>query len=171
MEELTIATIPDERIEARIYLIRGKKVMLDRDLSALYGVATKVLKQAVKRNLERFPEDFMFELSLNEAKSLRSQFVTLNQGEHIKYAPYAFTELGVAMLSSVLKSERAVLVNIQIMRTFVKLRDILAHHDNLHLKFEDMEKRYDKQFRVVFDALRRLITEEDDQKPEIGFRE
>jgi hypothetical protein len=185
MEKITPTSIPEERIEAKIYFIRGKKVMLDRDLALLYGVTTKALNQAVKRNLERFPEDFMFKLALNEAPNLRSQFVTssftthgdvprsqfvtLESGKNIKYAPYAFTELGVAMLSSVLRSRQAIAVNIQIMRTFAKLREILANHESLRLKLEDMEKRYDEQFRSVFDALRRLIAEDEEPKNEIGF--
>jgi hypothetical protein len=187
MEELMQVSIPEERIEAKIYLMRGKKVMLDRDLAMLYGVTTGALNQAVKRNIERFPEDFMFKLELSEASNLKSQFVTssfttrkdssrsqiviLNRGENIKYAPIAFTELGVAMLSSVLKSPRAIAVNIQIMRTFAKLREILANHESLRLKLEEMEKRYDEQFRSVFDALRRLIAEDEEPKSEIGFHE
>ncbi len=172
MEEIIQTSIPEERIEAKIYLIRGKKVMLDRDLALLYGVTTKVLNQAVKRNIERFPDDFMFNLSLNEAPNLKSQIVTSNSGHGGRRKPtFAFTELGVAMLSSVLKSPRAIAVNIQIMRTFAKLRDILANHESLRLKLEDMEKRYDEQFRSVFDALRRLIAEDEEPKPEIGFHE
>ena len=169
MEENFQTMIPEERIESSIYLVRGKKVMLDRDLAVLYGVSTKVFNQAVRRNIERFPEDFMFNLSFVEAKNSRSQFVTLKWGKNIKYQPLAFTELGVAMLSSVLKSPRAIAVNIQIMRTFAKLREILLHHESLRLKLEDMEKRYDEQFRSVFDALHRLIAEDEEPKPEIGF--
>ena len=119
-------TVPVERITSKIYLIRGMKVMLDRDLAELYGVETKVLKQAVRRNIKRFPEDFMFELTKSEEKSLRSQIVTLKRGQHAKYLPFAFTEQGVAMLSSVLNSERAIEVNIQIMRAFTQLRQMLA---------------------------------------------
>ncbi|MEK7655895.1 MAG: ORF6N domain-containing protein [Patescibacteria group bacterium] len=185
MEENFQTFVPEERIESKIYLIRGKKVILDRDLAALYCVTTGALNQAVKRNVERFPDDFMFKLSLNEASNLisqivtssfkshktrsRSQIVILNRGENIKYVPYAFTELGVAMLSSILRSPQAIAVNIQIMRTFAKLREILANHESLRLKLEEMEKRYDEQFRSVFDALRRLIAEDEEQKPEIGF--
>jgi len=163
--------IPIEHIESKIFLIRGQKVMLDRDLAGLYGVETKVLNQAVRRNSSRFPEDFMFELTLNEAKSSRSQFVTLNRGENIKYLPYAFTEQGIAMLSSVLKSERAIHVNIQIIRAFTKMREMIAHHAELRSKLEALELRYDEQFRIVFDAIRRILSDEDDPKTEIGFKE
>ncbi len=132
--------------------------MLDRDLAVLYGVETKALKQAVKRNLKRFPDDFMFQLTVEEARELlRSQNVTLKRGQHFKYLPYVFTENGVAMLSSVLSSEQAILVNIQILRTFTRIREILATHGELKLKIEDMEKKYDGQFRVVFEAIRQLM--------------
>jgi hypothetical protein len=185
--------MPFERIEQRIYLIRGKKVMLDRDLAELYGVETKVLNQSVRRNSERFPEDFMFQLSLNEVQSLRSQFVTsksknsdssLGTGQNLKSQivtsslnwggirkpPLAFTEQGVAMLSSVLKSERAILVNIQIIRTFTKLREMISENDYLRRKLEAMEMQYDEQFKIVFDALRRVLAEEDEPRSEIGFK-
>jgi hypothetical protein len=155
--------IPVERIERSILLIRGQKVMLDRDLAYLYGVTTKVLNQAVKRHKDRFPEDFMFQLTMEEAKiwwtevrggSLRSQIVTLKRGQHIKYRPYAFTEHGILMLSSVLNSERAVQVNIEIMRAFVRLRRLLASHADLARKLETLERKYDAQFKMVFDAIR-----------------
>ena len=147
-----------ERIEHRILTLRGERVMLDGDLAKLYGVPTKVLKQAVKRNLERFPADFMVELNQEEVEALsRSQSVTMKQGGNIKYAPFAFTEQGVAMLSSVLRSQRAIRVNIEVMRAFVKLRRILKEHASLVRKIEAMEKKYDRRFRVVFDALRRLM--------------
>ena len=129
--------ILQEVIENKIFFLRGNKVMLDKDLAALYGVETKVLNQAVKRNFERFPEDFMFQLTAEEAISLRSQIVTLKRGQHLKYLPYVFTEHGILMLSSVLNSRRAVLVNIEIMRTFVKSRELMLIHKNLqqsHLK-------------------------------------
>jgi hypothetical protein len=145
-----------EIIERRIYLIREQKVMLDADLAELYQVPTKVFNQAVKRNLERFPSDFMFQLTLEEAKILRSQIVTSNWGCR-RYLPYAFTEQGVAMLSSVLKSKRAVQVNITIMRAFVRLREILATHRDLARKPQEMEKKYDAQFRGVFEAIRQLM--------------
>jgi len=142
--------------------------MLDRDLAKLYGVTTKVLNQAVKRNIKRFPEDFMFQLSWKEAESLRSQFVTLNKpgseaskrGKHIKYLPYAFTEHGVAMLSSVLNSERAIQVNILIMRAFTKLREILLTHKELAEKMEALEKKYsehDQTIKEIFQAIKQLL--------------
>jgi len=155
--------IPVERIERSILLIRGQKVMLDRDLAYLYGVTTKVLNQAVKRHKDRFPEDFMFQLTMEEAKiwwtevrgsSLRSQIVTLKRGQHIKYRPYAFTEHGILMLSSVLNSERAVQVNIEIMRAFVRLRRLLASHADLARKLNALERKYDAQLKMVFDAIR-----------------
>jgi hypothetical protein len=155
--------IPVERIERSILLIRGQKVMLDRDLAYLYGVTTKVLNQAVKRHKDRFPEDFMFQLTMEEAKiwwtevrgsSLRSQIVTLKRGQHIKYRPYAFTEHGILMLSSVLNSERAVQVNIEIMRAFVRLRRLLASHADLARKLDALERKYDAQLKMVFDAIR-----------------
>src|SRR3972149_5462507 len=143
--------VPAEIIEQKILLIRGKRVMLDKDLTALYGVETKVLNQAVKRNIKRFPDDFMFQLNWEEASELsRSQFVTLKKGKNIKYLPYAFTENGVAMLSSVLNSERAITVNIQIIRTFTKLRKMLATHKELKQKIEEMEKKKEEHFKIVF---------------------
>lgn len=180
--------VPVERISQAILLIRGHKVMLDSDLAELYGVATKVLIQAVKRNKDRFPEDFMFQLSGEEferlrqqadASGLRSQFVTSNLGvESIRpgarggrrYAPYAFTEQGVAMLSSVLRSPRAIHVNIEIMRAFVRLRQMLATNAGLARKLAALEKKYDAQFKVVFDAIRELmVPPEPKQKRSIGF--
>jgi phage regulator Rha-like protein len=149
--------VPIERIEQAILLIRGHKVMLDADLAVLYGVQTKVLVQAVKRNLARFPEDFMFQLTKEEFDDLRSQSVTSSSWGGRRYPPYAFTEQGVAMLSSVLHSERAVQVNIQIMRTFVKLRRLLATHEDLARKLDALERKYDRQFKVVFDAIRELM--------------
>ncbi len=150
--------IPIERIEKRIFLIRAQKVMLDSDLAELYEVPTKVLVQSVKRNLVRFPTDFMFQLDYQEFNNLRSQFVTSKVGHGgRRYTPFAFTEYGVAMLSSVLNSERAILVNIEIMRTFGRLRHILSTHKDLARKLEDLEKKYDHQFKVVFDAIRQLM--------------
>jgi phage regulator Rha-like protein len=151
--------------------------MLDRDLAELYGVQTRVLNQAVRRNIERFPEDFMFELTWEETKSLRSQIVILNsqtgsnskRGQHVKYLPYVFTEQGVAMLSSVLRSKRAIQVNIQIMRTFTKLRELFSTHKDLQIKIEEMEKKYDQQFKVVFDAIRALLAQPVPRKKKIGF--
>lgn len=148
-----VEIISQQVIESKIFIIRGKKVMLDKDLSVLYGVETKMLNRAVKRNLERFPEDFMFQLTKEEyIDFLRYQFGTLKRGQHSKYLPYAFTENGVAMLSSVLNSKRAIQVNIQIMRTFTKIREMLTTHKELRLKIEEMEKKYDYQFNPVRDC-------------------
>jgi hypothetical protein len=179
------SVIPVERIEHAILLIRGHKVMLDKDLAALYDVETKALNQAVKRNLGRFPEDFMFKLTWEEAEVLRSQFVTLKpeesgssrsqsvtlkRGQNPKYRPYAFTEQGVAMLSTVLRSPRAIAVNIEIMRAFVRLRRMLASHADLASRLDAMEKKYDSQFKVVFDAIRQLmLPSERKPKRRIGF--
>ena len=142
--------------------------MLDRDLAELYGVETKVLKQAVRRNKKRFPADFMFVLSNQEVRNLRSQLVTSSWGGS-RYLPMAFTEQGVAMLSTVLNSERAIQVNIQIMRAFTKLRTMLLTNEDLKRKIEAMEAKYDKQFRVVFEAIKQLLTEDDQPKRKIGF--
>jgi len=163
------ALIPIEVIERKIYLIRGHKVILDEDLAELYNVATKVLVQAVKRNIDRFPDDFMFQLNDQEVRVLRSQIVTSRWGGR-RYAPYVFTEQGVAMLSSVLRSDRAVEVNIQIMRTFVKLREMIASHKDLAGRLDELEKKYDTQFRVVFEAIRQLMLQpEPKKKRRIGF--
>ena len=153
--------VPVERIENRIFLIRGQKVMLDKDLAELYGVPTKRLNEQVKRNLRRFPEDFMFQLTWKEAQGLRSQFATLEPGDHLKYLPYAFTEQGVAMLSSVLNSPRAIEINILIMRAFVKLRNLLATHKELAEKFEELEGRvgtHDAVITDILEAIRELMT-------------
>ncbi|MDD4178525.1 MAG: ORF6N domain-containing protein [Candidatus Margulisbacteria bacterium] len=160
--------IPDERIESAIYLIRGQKVILDDDISRLYNVKTKALIQAVKRNIERFPADFMIRLTQAEYKILRSQFVTSNWGGR-RHLPYAFTEQGVAMLSSVLNSKRAVQVNIQIMRIFARLRQLLSTHKDILRKIEAMESKYDQQFKVVFDAIKALIEPPEKPKKRIGF--
>ena len=161
--------IPIERIADKIVLIRGKPVMLDRDLAKLYIVETKQLKRAVRRNVDRFPEDFMFELTKDEFQNLRSHFDTSRWGG-ARYTPMVFTEQGVAMLSSVLKSDRAVKVNIAIMRTFVQLRQMLASNVELRRKLDEMEKNYDEQFKVVFTAIKRLM-EPPPPKPKrkIGF--
>jgi len=161
--------MPVEIIERKIYLIRAHKVLLDSDLAELYGVEVKQLKRQVRRNIKRFPEDFMFQLQKEEYESLRSHFGTLKRGEHAKYFPYAFTEQGVAMLSSVLNSDRAIEVNIQIMRAFVKLREMLSTHKDLARKLADMEKKYDTQFKVVFDAIRQLMSPTVPKKGKIGF--
>jgi len=163
-------TFPTERIERSILLIRGHKVLLDVDLAALYGVPTKRLNEQVRRNRARFPEDFMFQLTAEEVTSLRSQIATSNKGRGgRRYAPYAFTEQGVAMLSTVLNSERAILVNIEIMRAFVRLRQMLASNAELSRKMDALEKKYDAQFKVVFDAIRQLMAPPETKKRKIGF--
>jgi len=162
--------IPVERIVAKIYLIRDTKVMLDRDLAELYGVETRTLKQAVRRNIKRFPPDFMFELTKEEFANWRSQFVMSNADKMgLRHPPMAFTEQGVAMLSSVLKSDRAIQVNIQIMRAFTQLRQMLSTHEELRKKIEAMERKYDQQFKVVFDAIKQLLDKETKSKRRIGF--
>jgi hypothetical protein len=155
--------------EQRILILRDQKVMLDFHLAKLYGVETRALKQAVRRNPERFPDDFMFELSPEEAGILVSQTVIPGLGKLGGAAPMAFTEQGVAMLSSVLRSSRAVEVNIAIMRAFVRLRQMLATHKDLAAKLEEMEKKYDGQFRLVFDAIRQLMSPPATSKREMGF--
>ena len=164
-----VAIVPVERIESRILLLRGHKVMLSPHLAALYGVEPRALIQAVKRNRERFPKDFMFQLSPREFRNLKSQIVISSWGGARRAAPYAFTEQGVAMLSSVLRSKRAVLVNIQIMRTFVRLRRLLASHTELQQRLDELEKKYDKQFRVVFEAILELMEPPDKPTKRIGF--
>jgi phage regulator Rha-like protein len=182
MSKLTVA---QEVIEQKIYLIRGQRVMLSADLADLYGITVKVLIQAVKRNADRFPEDFMFQLTHNEFKSLRSQFVTLKsldrdsslsdsrRGKHSKYLPYAFTEQGVAMLSSVLRSKKAIQVNIAIMRAFVKLRQIIYANKELAQKLKELERRmekHDTEIHAIFEAIRQLMAPPDSMpKRRIGF--
>ncbi len=165
-----LALIPPECIERSILLIRSHKVMLDADLAALYGVETKQLIQAIKRNIFRFPSDFMFQLNKKEFENLRSHFAISSQWGGRRYPPYAFTEQGVARLSSVLRSKRAVQVNIEIMRTFVRLRRILASHAELARKLDALEKKYDAQFKVVFDAIRQLMTPPEPRRRPIGVR-
>ena len=167
---MTKEIIPSERIHKVIYLIRGQKVMLDRDLATLYKVPTKALKQAVKRNTERFPDDFMFMLNVQDVVILRSQIVTSRSWGGQRYPPMAFTEQGVAMLSSVLNSPRAIRVNIAIMRAFVQLRRYLASHADLARKLEEMEKKYDSQFQVVFEAIRQLMEPPERPRKRIGFQ-
>ena len=164
------ALVPAEAIVRKILFLRGEKVLLDRDLAELYGVETRVLKQAVRRNRKRFPEDFMFELTKQEFEDWRSQFVISKSDKMgLRYRPMAFTEQGVAMLSSVLNSDRAIEVNIAIMRAFVQLRKMIASNEELARKLDELEEKYDEQFRIVFDAIRALI--EHDEKPpkKIGF--
>ncbi len=174
--------IPQEVIENKIYLMRGHKVMMSRDLAVLYGVTTKRLNEQVKRNIKRFPDDFMLQLTIEEAlmfqsgtSSSRSQFATLKQGQNIKYLPYAFTEQGVAMLSSVLNSERAIQANIAIMRAFVKLRQILSTHKELVHKLEELERKIEKHdvdIQSIFGAIRQLMAPSP-EKPRrmIGFKQ
>lgn len=149
-------------VEGRILLVRGQRVLLDADLARLYGVEVRALNQAVRRNADRFPADFTFQLSWEEAERSRSQFVTLIQpgvrGRNVKYRPYAFTEQGVAMLSSVLRSKRAAQVNVEIMRAFVRLRDLVGHNRVLARRIDELEAKYDNQFKVVFDAIRELMS-------------
>jgi hypothetical protein len=165
-----IAIVASEMIERSIFAIRGHKVMLDADLAKLYNVSTKVLNQAVKRNIRRFPSDFLFQLDLEEKEEL----VTIcDHLKHLKYSsklPHAFTEQGVAMLSGVLKSERAINVNIEIMRAFIKMKKMLISHEELALKVTDMEKRYDGNFKMVFNALKQLIEPPAIKRTPIGFR-
>ena len=149
--------IPQERIQDKIYMLRGQKVMIDRDLAELYGVPTKVLNQAVKRNKKRFPPEFMFQLNSKEFTNWKSQIVTSNSVKMgLRRRPHAFTEHGILMLSSVLNSDRAIQVNIQIMKAFVKLRELLVTHKDLRDKIEKMERKYDQQFKVVFQAIKQL---------------
>lgn len=167
--------IPEAVISDKIYVIRGQKVMLDKDLAELYHVETKVLNQAVKRNLNRFPEDFMFQLNQEEYNSLRSQFVTLENGKgnHRKYLPYVFTEHGVLMLSSVLRSDRAVAVNIHIMRVYKKLKEMVLTHKDILLELEEIKKKMiaqDEKIEVVFDYLTKFVTQEQEPREQIGFR-
>lgn len=165
--------VPIEVIEGKIFLIRGQKVMLDRDLAELYGVETRVLNQAVRRNIDRFPSDFMFSLTRDEIMRI-SQIVISSRHSRSKTLKFSksvmvFTEHGVAMLSSVLNSPRAVQVNIQIMRTFAKLREIMLKHKNLARRLDELEKKYDTQFKVVFDAIRQLMIPPEPKRKRIGF--
>jgi len=170
-DKIAIDLIPSEHIAGHIFLIRQVKVILDSDLAQLYGIETKVLNQAVSRNINRFPEDFMFQLAQYEYDFLRSQFVTLEgRGKYSKYLPRVFTEQGIAMLSSVLKSKQAIQVNIQIMRTFIRLREMLMGYKELKEKIEKMESKYSRQFSQVFDAIKQLLIQEDESQKEIGFR-
>ena len=164
------ALVPAEVIVRKILFLRGEKVLLDRDLAELYGVETRVLKQAVRRNRKRFPEDFMFELTKQEFEDWRSQFVISNSDKMgLRYRPMAFTEQGVAMLSSVLNSDRAIEVNIAVMRAFVQLRKMIASNEELARKLDELEEKYDEQFRIVFDAIRALIDQDEKPRKKIGF--
>ena len=166
----TIALIPDDIIENKIFFIRGKKVMLDRDLAVLYGVETRTLNQSVRRNKSRFPVDFMFHLKNQEMKIWMSQIViSKSEKKSLRRKPAAFTEQGVAMLSSVLRSKRAIQVNIQIIRTFTKLRELIATNKELREKIEKMERTYDQQFQVVFEAIKQLLAPPAKPTRKIGF--
>lgn len=162
--------VPIERIEKRILFLRGHKVMLSTDLAEMYGVEPRALVQAVKRNRERFPKDFMFQLSEKEFENLKSQIVTSSWGGLRRARPYAFTEQGVAMLSSVLNSKRAVQVNIGIMRAFVQLREMIGTNKELARRLAELEKKYDMQFKVVFDAIRELMAPPKTPVRRIGFQ-
>ena len=164
-----MAVVPVERIERVILSIRGEKVMLDSDLAELYGVTTKRLNEQVQRNRNRFPQDFMFQLIPEEWNALRSQSATLKRGQHRKYLPYAFTEHGALMLANILNSERAAQTSVQVVRVFVRLRQMLASNAELSRKFAALEKKYDRQFKVVFDAIRQLMMPPETKRREIGF--
>lgn len=165
-----ISLVPMERIERAIIVVRGEKVMLDSELAEIYGVETRILNQAVRRNINRFPVDFMFQLTVAEEESLRSQIVISNEGRGgRRYLPYAFTEHGALMLANVLNSERAAQTSVQVVRAFVKLRQMLASNAELARKLAAMEKKYDAQFKVVFDAIRQLMSPPAKPKREIGF--
>ena len=162
--------VPANRIQKAILTIRGHRVMLSTDLATLYEVEPRILMQAVKRNMDRFPQDFMFQLTDGETAILKSQNVTSSWGGARRANPYAFTEQGIAMLSSVLRSKRAVQVNIEIMRAFVKLRRWMVTHADLARKLAAMESKYDSQFRTIFDAIRRLMAPPEKPGKEIGFK-
>jgi phage regulator Rha-like protein len=163
------SVVPIERIERSILFIRGEKVMLDSDLAEIYGVETKRLNEQVQRNLQRFPRDFMFQLTLSEFANLRSQIATSSAHGGRRYLPYAFTEHGALMLANVLNSERAAQTSVQVVRAFVKLRQMLASNAELARKLDAMEKKYDAQFKVVFDAIRKLMSPPETKRREIGF--
>lgn len=165
-----LTSLKETNIASYIYFIRGEKVMLDVDLANLYEVETRALKQSVKRNINRFPKDFMFQLTVSEWKELITNCDNLGASKFSPALPFAFTEQGVAMLSGILKGERAVSVNIAIMRTFVKLRQLIQGHKDLISKIDKLEEKYDKQFRIVFTALKQLIREENKPRPRIGFK-
>jgi ORF6N domain-containing protein len=169
MSEEETPVLPVERIERAILIVRGQRVMLDEDIAALYGVETKNLVKAMKRNLERFPLDFMFQLTLEDVENLRFQIGTSRWGGR-RYLPYAFAEQGVAMLSSVLRSERAVQVNIEIMRAFVRLRQVMTSQADLLRRLDELEQKYDARFKAVFDALRQLMARPETEGRPIGFR-
>ena len=167
--------LSEELISNKIYFIRNQKVMLDRDLAKLYGIETRVLKQAVKRNISRFPDDFMFEFTDSEFSNWRSQFVTSNDGDNmgLRYSPFCFTEQGVTMLSCILNSERAITINIQIIRIFTKLREMIITHKDILLKLEQLEKKvtgHDENIQMIFGALKQLLNQPQAPRRRIGFR-
>ena len=167
--------LADEVIMNKIYMVRGQKVMIDRDLAELYGVETKVLKQAVRRNTDRFPDDFMFEMSKKEFENWRSQFVTSNNGSKmgLRYAPFCFTEQGVTMLSCILNSARAITINIQIIRIFTKLREMIITHKDILLKLEQLENKvtgHDENIQMIFEAIKQLLNPPKELRRRIGFR-
>jgi len=162
--------ISQEAIQSKIFFLRGKKVMIDRDLAILYEVPTKALNQAVKRNIHRFPEHFMFQLTSEEKDELVTNCDRFKPLKHSTTLPYAFTEHGVAMLSSVLNSEKAIMVNIQIINTFIRMRELLMNYEEIKQKIEDMEEKYDYQFKVVFEAIRQLLEPPEKLERKIGFQ-
>jgi hypothetical protein len=169
----SLAAIPVERVEQAILRIRGERVILDAELAKLYGVPTKRLNEQVKRNRERFPEDFMFQLTIEEARSTelsRSQIATLKRGQNLKYRPLAFTEHGALMAANVLASKTAIAASVEVVRAFVRLRQILAANDELARTLNELEKKYDHQFKIVFDAIRELMTPQPVKIKQIGFR-
>ncbi|MBU4338739.1 ORF6N domain-containing protein [Patescibacteria group bacterium] len=171
LKEIKISLVPDERIETKIFFIRGKKVMFDRDLAELYGVETRALNQAVKRNIERFPEEFMFQLNKKETEIWQSQVLTsqtvISSWGGRRKVPLVFTEPGVAMLSSVLNSKKAIQVNIQIIKTFIKLREMIAGNKDLRIKIEELEKKYNKYFKAIFETLKSFSEDKKDQDKKI----
>jgi hypothetical protein len=165
--------IQEENIAGFIHFIRGDKVILDHDLASLYGVEVKRLKEAVRRNETRFPQDFLFKLTMEESAALRSQFATLKRGQHSKYPPFAFTEQGVAMLSSVLTSEKAINVNIIIMRAFVRLRKFIETNKELALKIEELERTvagHDENISLIFESIRQLMIQRNEPREPVGYR-
>lgn len=167
------ASFTDQQLLGKLHVIRGQRVMLDRDLAELYGVEVRVLKQAVRRNMDRFPEAFMFELTLEEDHALRSQTVTLKQGEHAKYPPFAFTEHGVLMLANVLRSERAIAVSIRIIDLFVRMREVMLAHQDILLRLEQLERRVGEQgadIQLLFHHLKQLLAPSSEPRKRIGFK-
>jgi len=172
MRKQNLIIIPEETIISKIYFIRGQKVMIDYDLAGLYRIETKQLKRAVKRNMERFPHDFMFELTLEELQNLRSQTGTSKWGG-VRYSPMVFTEQGVAMLSSILSSQQAILVNIQIIRVYTKMREILLTHKDILLKLEQFEKQVEKnsdEIQLIFETLKQLLESPKEHRRQIGYK-